>query len=148
MVCNNCICELKPDTIIQTWRNSIHKLVKSHWQNRTQDELLLDKLLWAPILDVFQVFGENFPISQDYLKQLEHYVDSVSIAGKYPAGDFFDRKKVEDHNEIKKFEIVTKKKKKQCRDVLLIHIKKPCFVHILNTPCFDTLYLFIFYSHN
>ena len=123
MVCNNCMCELKPDTIIQTWRNSIHKLVKSHWQNRTQEELLLDKLLWAPILDVFQVFGENFPISQDYLKQLEHYVDSVSIVGKYPAGDFFDRNKVEDFNGIKKKvtkKKVTKKikkKKKQCLDV-------------------------------
>ena len=109
MVCNNCMCELKPDTIVQTWRNSIHKLVKSHWQNRTQEERLLDKLLWAPILAVFQVFEEKFPISQDYLKQLEQYVDSVSIAGTYPAGDFFDRKKVEDHNNIQKFAIVTKK---------------------------------------
>ena len=62
---------------------------------------------------MFQVFGENFPISQDYLNLLEQFVQSVSIVGKYPAGDFFDRKKVEDHNKIKKFETVKLKKKKK-----------------------------------
>ena len=103
MVCKNCMCELKPDTIVQTWRNSVHKLVKSKWQSRTQDKRLYEKLLWAPILDVFQVFGANFPISQDYLNQLHEFIDSVTRAGEYPAGNSFEKKKVEELKNIKKY---------------------------------------------
>ena len=103
MVCNSCMCEIKPDTIVQTWRNSVHKIVNSNWESITQDERLYDKLLWAPILDVFEVFGPNFPISRDYLNQLQQFIKSVTKAGEYPSGSYFDKKKVEKLNNIKKY---------------------------------------------
>ena len=103
MVCNACFGHLKPDAMVQAWRNNLEKLVHSRWQDRTQDERLYDKMLWEPILRIFRVFGSEYPISDNYRNKLGDFITSCTKVGKYPAADFFKQKDVEQLNKIKKF---------------------------------------------
>ena len=103
MVCNTCCGFMKPDAIVQAWRNTLEKLVNSKWNDRTQDQRLYDKMLWEPILKIFQVFGSDFPISENYRTKLGDFIHSCPRVGEYPAGDFFIQKEVEHLNKIKKF---------------------------------------------
>ena len=94
---------MKPDAIVQAWRNTLEKLVNSQWKKRTQDQRLYDKMLWEPILKIFQVFGSDFPISDNYRNKLGDFINSCTRVDKYPAGDFFKQKgsrAFEQHQEV------------------------------------------------
>ena len=101
MVCNTCFCHLKPDAIVQAWRNTLEKLVNSKWNDRTQDQRLYDKMLWEPILKIFQVFGSDFPISDNYRNKLGDFINSCTRVGEYPASDCFKQKEIDHLNNIK-----------------------------------------------